>query len=131
MSQCALLTTLNCVSPNLSSLSGTLFNLFMAYPKHLPYYCYVVMAVLKCHKIYDACRYFGRRIVSLITGVRVFSCLRVVLRGRMTKVVRPPRLQCREEARSRRDADSALPYCLTCVGGSHNAKGVNTRYVAN
>lgn len=31
-------------------------------PKHLPYYCYVVMAVLKCHKIYDACRFFGRRI---------------------------------------------------------------------
>lgn len=23
-------------------------------PKHLPYYCRVVMAVLKCYKIYDA-----------------------------------------------------------------------------
>lgn len=25
-------------------------------PKHLPYYCRVVMAVLKSYKIYDACK---------------------------------------------------------------------------
>lgn len=65
--------------------------------------------------------FFVIRILSLGVGVRVDCRLSVSLRGRMTKVVRPPRLQCREEARSRRDADSAMPYCLTRVGGSHAA----------
>lgn len=45
------------ISPNLFSTQRDV-PLIYGLPKHLPYYYYVVTAVLKYHTIYDACKNF-------------------------------------------------------------------------
>lgn len=44
------------VTKFVSSQRGTISFIY-GLPKHLPYYCHVITAVLKGYKTYDACRF--------------------------------------------------------------------------
>lgn len=70
----------------------------------------------------------------MISRVRVGYCSRFALRGRMTKVVRLFVPLDYSVARRREvGVTQTQRYHIVSLvfGGSHNAKGVNRRYVAN